>query len=93
MTIELGELPDGALAIACDKQLPHAVKRIEYYKDQHLMMLVYDDPEHEGDLMNCELPEDAARRVERGGYQVMILDNAPSEDVNAYHVPLIQVGV
>ena len=93
MNAELGMLPNGDIVLACDQQLPDDVKRIEYYKDQRLMMLVYNDPEHEGDLMNCELPEDTARKLERRAHDLMIVDNALSQDARGYHVPLIQVGV
>jgi hypothetical protein len=65
MNIELGQLPDGDLALVCDASLPGGVKRIEYYRDQKLFMLVYDLPEHEGDLMHYELRDEVAEKSQK----------------------------
>ncbi len=92
MNIELGELADGGLVIVCDSPFPHEIRRIEYYRDQRLMMLVYDDPAHEGDLMHYELPDTAARSVETSP-SIMIVDQGPKRGIYGYDVPLVQVGL
>lgn len=91
MNIELGRMPDGSLIIMSDAQFTHDIRRIEYYRDQRLMMLIYDDPEHEGELMHYELPEVTAQAAEACG-TVMILDKSPDRKLYGYDVPLVQVG-
>lgn len=92
MNVELGKLSDGGLVVMCDAPFPHEIRRIEYYRDQRLMMLVYDDPDHEGDLMHHELSEVAAHTVESSP-SVLVVDHSPGHKLYGYDVPLIQVGV
>jgi hypothetical protein len=56
-----------------------------------LMMLVYDDPEHEGDLMHYELPDVAHEAVEASP-SIMIIDHGPGRKLYGYDVPLVHVG-
>jgi hypothetical protein len=92
MNVELGKMSDGGLVVMCDAPFPHEIRRIEYYRDQHLMMLVYDTPDHEGDLMHYELSGVAAHSVESSP-SVMVVDHAPDRKLYGYDVPLVQVGV
>jgi hypothetical protein len=92
MNVELGKLADGGLVIMCDSPFPHEIRRIEYYRDQRLMMLVYNDPEHEGDLMHYELSGFAAQSLETSP-SVMVVDHAPGQKPYGYDVPLVQVGL
>ena len=92
MNIELGELPDGDLVLVSDTTFPADVKRIEYYRDQRLFMLVYDDPTHEGDLMHYELADDVARKVERKSSLVVIEPDIMTGKPMGYYTSLIQVG-
>lgn len=91
MNVELGKLADGGLVVMCDAPFPHEIRRIEYYRDQRLMMLVYADSEHEGDLMHYELSGVAAQSVETSP-SVLVVDHAPDRKLYGYDVPLIQVG-
>lgn len=91
MNVELGKLPDGNLVVVADSAFRKDVVRVEYYRDQRLMMLVYDDPDHEGDLMDHELTEDAARHAE-GSPSVLIVTAEPGKELLGYPVPLVQVG-
>ncbi len=92
MNIELGQLPDGDLVLVSDSCFPADVKRIEYYRDQKLFMLVYDDPDHEGDLMKYELQDDVARKVERKSSMVIIEPDQITGRPMGYYTSLIQVG-
>ena len=92
MNIELGELPDGDLVLVSDTTFPADVKRIEYYRDQRLFMVVYDDPAHEGDLMHYELADDVARKVERRSSLVVIEPDIMTGKPMGYYTSLIQVG-
>ncbi|MFN3826170.1 MAG: hypothetical protein ACK4NR_00940 [Micavibrio sp.] len=91
MNIELSRLGDGGLVVFADSPFPHDIRRIEYYRDQRLMMLVYDDPEHEGDLMHYELPDVAHEAVEASP-NVMVIDHGPGRKLYGYDVPLIHIG-
>lgn len=91
MNVELGKLPDGNLVVVADTPFPRDVVRVEYFRDQRLMMLVYDDPDHDGDLMDYEVSEDAVRLAERNP-SVLIVTAEPGKELLGYDVPLIQVG-
>lgn len=92
MGISLGHLPDGDLVIVSDSTFPAGVKRVEYYRDQKLFMLVYDDPDHEGDLMHYELADDVASKVERRSSMVVIEPDMMTGRPIGYYASLIQVG-
>ncbi|MBP9050439.1 MAG: hypothetical protein KBC88_08250 [Alphaproteobacteria bacterium] len=92
MNIELGQLPDGDLALVSDRSLPGDVKRVEYYRDQKLFMLIYDREGHEGDLMHYELTDDVAEKVRRRSNLVIIEPDAFSGKPMGYYTSLIQVG-
>ena len=92
MSFSLGELPDGDLAIVSDVELPADIKRIEYYRDQRLFMLVYDLPDHEGDLMHYELRAEVAAKVQRRSSLVVIEPDKVTGKASGYYASLIQVG-
>lgn len=92
MCIELGELPDGDLVLVSNQRLPADVKRIEYYKAQRLLMLVYEATDHEGDLMHYELKDEVARKVERRSSMVIIEPDIITGRPSGYYTSLIQVG-
>ena len=91
MNVELGKLADGGLVVMCDAPFPHEIRRIEYYRDQRLMMLVYNTSDHDSDLMHYELSGIAAQSVETSP-SVLVVDHAPDRKLYGYDVPLVQVG-
>jgi len=92
MSFSLGELPDGDLVIVSDMSLPADIKRVEYYRDQRLFMLVYDIPNHEGDLMHYELKSDVADKVQRRSSMIVIEPDKSTGKPSGYYTSLIQVG-
>ena len=92
MSFSLGELPGGDLAIVSDTALPADVKRVEYYREQRLFMLVYDKPGHEGDLMHYELKPEIAAKVQRRSSLVVIEPDKDSGKAIGYYTSIIQVG-
>lgn len=90
MNVELGKLADGGLMIMCDLPFPHHIRRVEYYSDQKLILLIYDQPEHEGDLMHYELSDVASQLVEANA-QVLIVDCSPDKKLYGYDVSLVKV--
>lgn len=92
MNVELGQLPDGSVVLISDAPFPHDIRRIEYYRDQRLVMLVYDNPEGEGELMHYELPDTAAGAVGMSP-SVLVIDKGPERKIYGYDVPVIQIGL
>ena len=89
MNIELGVLNDGGVMLVSDSPLPDIVCRVEYYKDQKLFMLVYND--NDQDLMHYEIPDRMSQSVERTP-NIIIYSLFPNHEPIGYKVPLIQVG-
>lgn len=93
MNIDLVQLNDGRLAIVTDVTLPGTVRRVEYYRDQTLFMLIYDLDDHPGDLMHYELPPHAVAEVQKAG-EIVIIDRLPNDaGQRDYTVPLIKIGL
>lgn len=91
MNIELGILSDGNVMMVSDTPLPNVVRRIEYYRDQRLFMLVYNEDEPENELMHYEVPNDMAHSVEATP-NIMIYSLFPDHEPIGYKVPLVQIG-
>lgn len=91
MNIELGILKDGGVLLISEAPLPHIVKRVEFYREQRLFMLVYKNAEEDGDLVQYEVPENMAYPVEKSP-NVIIYALFPDHEPIGYKVPLIKVG-
>jgi hypothetical protein len=91
MKIELGILHDGRVMLASDTPLPHVVKRVEFYRDQRLFMLVYNTEDEEGELMHYEVPDNMSKPIEKSP-NVIIYSLFPDHEPIGYKVPLIKVG-
>ena len=91
MNVELGKLACGKLVIVADKPFPHRIKNINYYRDQHLVMLVYDDPDHDGELMNYELTGPSVKIVEDSS-KALVISHMTGRQVFGYDVPVAQIG-
>tara|TARA_R110002072_G_scaffold71309_3_gene171135 strand:+ start:1065 stop:1352 length:288 start_codon:yes stop_codon:yes gene_type:complete len=92
MNIELGILHDGGVMMVSDTPLPDMVCRVEYYRDQRLFMLIYDDNvENDDDLMHYEVPEHFSKSVENTP-NIIIYSLFPNREPLGYKVPLIMVG-
>lgn len=92
MGFALGELPDGDIALMSNETLPSDVRRVEYYRDQKLLMLVYDLPDHNGELMNYELNDDVAEKVQKRSSLVIISPDSGTGKPMGYYTSLIQIG-
>lgn len=92
MNIELGQMNDGDLVMVCDRKFPADIKRVEYYRDQKLFMVVYDLPDHDGDLMHYEIADDVARKVERKSSLIIVEPDDLTGKPMGYYASLIQVG-
>lgn len=91
MNVDVGVLNDGGVLMVFDTPPEDPVKRIELYRDQRLMMLVFDAPDRDGTLLNHELPETMISAIEQSpNIMIFSLDHTPPGD--GYRVPLIKVG-
>lgn len=77
--------------LVSDQPLPHIVRRVEYYRDQRLFMLVYNNADNDSELMHYEVPKDMTYPVEKSP-NVIIYTLFPDEEPLGYKVPLIKVG-
>ena len=91
MNVELMVLHDGGVVLAADKPFPHVVKRVEYYNEQQLMMVVYHEDDAEGQLLNYEAPSEMVDRVLKSP-NVIIYALFPDNKPFGYKAPLIKVG-
>lgn len=91
MNIELATLTDGGVMLVSDLPLPHVVKRVEYYRDQRLFMLVYWDDQEQTELMHYEVPTNMIYPVEKSP-NVIIYSLFPNHEPLGYTVPLVKVG-
>ncbi len=90
LNIELGQLPDSSLILMSNTELPHDIRRIEYYRDQRLIMLIYDLPDHEGELMEHELSDHAAAAMALSP-DILVVEHGTDRKMMGYDVPLIQI--
>ena len=90
--INLGELPNGDLILVTDQSFPADIKRVEYYRDQKLFMLVYERDELDSDLMHYELQDSIAQRVERKSNLMIVSPDDATGRKYGYFTSLIQVG-
>ncbi|GJL85875.1 MAG: hypothetical protein DHS20C02_16500 [Micavibrio sp.] len=91
MNIELTAIGDGGVMLVSDQPLPDIVKRVEYYREQRLFMLIFFDSELEDELMHYEITPNMAHCVEKTP-NIMIISLFPDHEPIGYEVPLIQVG-
>lgn len=89
--IQLGYLENGNIALLSDNAFEHEVKRVEYYRDQKLLMLVYNNPENSDDLLHYELDEEAAHKVDVARNVLIYSDDGRTEP-KGYYAYLIKVG-
>ncbi len=91
MNIELSTLKDGGVLLVNDGGIPDILKRIEFYRDQKLMMMVYQDETLDSDLIEYEVPDNMLKTVDQSP-DVMIYTMFKNHDPIGYKVPLIKVG-
>ena len=91
LNLQLGQMPEGDLVIASADKLPFDVRRVEYYRDQKLFMLVYEDENHEGELVHYELTDANAKKLNSKS-NIIIVEPDENGSSTGYYASLIQVG-
>lgn len=92
MTIDIGKLQDGSLAVITNEPLPASVRHVEYYKDQRLFQIVFQKDGVDDLLITQELDAKGARYAEAAP-DMMIVVMADGDKPHSYDVPLVQIGV
>jgi hypothetical protein len=90
---ELGTMPDGTIVLAMGRPFPHPLKRVEYYRDQKLFKLIYDDGSDDGELIEYEVSDQAATLIKQSARNIYVISAENRNTPDGYDVPLVQVGV
>lgn len=90
---ELGLLRDGAIVLMSSRRFRAPIKRVEFYRDVKLLMLVYDDDTDEGELMDYELSDHVAGVVKKSTRNILVVNAEDPANMEGFDVPLVQVGV
>ena len=86
--VELGKLAKAGLVIVASRPFPHSIHHIEFYNDPRLMLLVYNTPDLQDELMHYELREVAADAVAAAS-TILIVDHNPKIGNYGYWVPVV----
>lgn len=84
---------DGRLIIGSNQPFPAYVKHVEYYKEQRLFSLIFDNDDEESALMPCEISQVSAAIVQASPNIMIIAMAEGGKEPYGYMVPLIQIGV
>ena len=93
MDSEFGIHHDGSLVLVCSADIPSTVCRLEYYRDQKMMTIVYEDNEIDPDLSHYEMPEDVDAIIRKKGVVTIIVSPSPDKEAYGYDVPIVQIGL
>jgi hypothetical protein len=93
MTIEIAHMRNGALALLTDDDLPARVKYIEYYREQRLFQLVFDESTVPDMLVTREMDDNASRIIQSAPDMMVVVMAPQGGSPYGYDAPLIQIGV
>ncbi len=91
--IELGKSDDGRLILASNQPFPSDIARVEYFRDQKLFMLVYEDKEAGSDLMPCEMSDDVSNIIRESPDIIVIAMTKENAEPTGYQTSLVQIGM
>lgn len=90
--IRLGRTDNGKLIMGSNQPLPSDVERVEYYRDQKLFNLVFEDDECEDMLMNCEMSRENHELITVSPDMIIVAMVQDGEEPYEYIAPLVQIG-
>ncbi len=93
MNIALAQNVKGDILLISDTPFESKVIRVEYYREQKLINLVYDDPEIDSELMHYEMSNISDDKIRHAARIILIVGPNNDKEAIAYDVPLIQIGV
>ena len=91
MKIEIGTLAEGGVVLAFQPGIASVVKRVEYYQEQRLFMLVYHNDNREDEMLPFEIPDSFEKPIDTAP-NILIYALFEGHDPVGYRAPLIKVG-
>jgi len=92
--IKLARASDGRLIILSNQKFPNDISRVDYYRDQRLIMFTYKDNEDEdATLMPCEITPEVDQIIRQSPEVLVIAMAAKGGTPYGYEAPLIQIGL
>ena len=89
--IELAQSDDGRLVLGTDEPFPFDIKYIEYYREQRLFSLVFENDD--SSLIPVEISAFIGETVERAPSMIVLEVTKGHAEPYRYIVPLVQVGL
>jgi len=84
---------DGRLILGSNQPFPADIKHVEYYREERLFSLIFDNEEEDSTLMPCEISAETAAIV-RASPNIMVIAMAEAgKEACGYLVPLVQIGI
>ena len=91
--IRLAQSDDKRLMVVSNQPFPSDIRRVEYYRDLKLFMLVFENEEDGSDLMPCEISDDVAQKVIQSPDAIIVAMTEQGAEPFGYQVPLVQIGL
>ncbi len=91
--IKLAQSKDGRLIIMSNQPFESDVSRVEYYRDQRLMMLSFQHDEDACDLMPCEITAEVDEIIRKSPDILVIAMAGKGVPPYGYEAPLVQIGL
>ena len=91
--IKLAKASDGRLIILSNEDFPADVSRVEYYRDQRLIMLNYKNNDDEAELMPCEVPAEIDQIIRQSPEVLIIAMANKGAPPRGYEASLVQIGL
>lgn len=91
--IRLAQSQDKRLMVVSNQEFPSDIRRVEYYRDLKLFMLVFENEDDGSDLMPCEVSDDVAEKVIQSPEAIIIAMAEENAEPYGYQVPLVQIGL
>lgn len=93
MNSELGIHHNGSLVLVCSADIPGTICRLEYYREQKMLSIVYENNEIDPDLSHYEMPEDVDTIMRKKGLVTVIVSPNAEKEAYGYDVPIVQIGL
>jgi hypothetical protein len=91
--IQIARTNDDRIVIASNQVFPSQVRRVEYFRDLKLLMLVFQNEEDGSDLMPCEISDDTSTYITQNSSFIFMPIVTGQEYTMGYDVPLVQIGL
>lgn len=91
MSVDIAKLKNGKLALVTDESQPCDIKHIEYFKEQRLFQVIYENSVYDDWLIEDEFSPEAAAVIEGSPAIMVVVMAERGQEPYGYHVPLKQI--